>query len=277
MGATGRADRLDFQYSLDATSLSNGTWTDVDALDFSSPFTTTVGQTNSSDPALQSTRNSSIGGIAVPNGAAFWVRWTSFDASGADDGLAVDSFSLTAFFGDQPPTVVATYPADGGTDTPAGDNLTVTFGEPVTVETGWVSVICDVSGDHDLVVSGGPTTFTLDPVTPFAAGEGCEVFILADGVVDQDGTPDAMLTGYDFSFATRGSTCGGPATKIHDVQGAGSASPMVAATVTLQGIVVGDYRGSSGLSGFFLQEEAADADANAATSEGIFVFKALAA
>ena len=38
------ADRLDFQLSTDATSLSTGTWTDYDALDFSSPtINTTVG------------------------------------------------------------------------------------------------------------------------------------------------------------------------------------------------------------------------------------------
>src|SRR3954470_7684111 len=39
LGATGRADRLDFAYSLDATSLSNGTWVSFDALDFASPIT----------------------------------------------------------------------------------------------------------------------------------------------------------------------------------------------------------------------------------------------
>jgi hypothetical protein len=36
-----------------------------------------------------------IASINIPNGADFWIRWTDFDASGADDGLAVDDFSLT--------------------------------------------------------------------------------------------------------------------------------------------------------------------------------------
>ena len=39
LGTAGRADRLDFQYSLDATALDNGTWTSLDALDFVSPAT----------------------------------------------------------------------------------------------------------------------------------------------------------------------------------------------------------------------------------------------
>lgn len=37
VGAATRSDGLDFQYSTDATTLSNGTWTDVNALDYFNP------------------------------------------------------------------------------------------------------------------------------------------------------------------------------------------------------------------------------------------------
>ena len=68
-----------------------------------------------------------------------------------------------------------------------------------------------------------------------------------------------------------------PNVKIHEIQGNGSASPLVDAVVVIEGIVVGDFQdGASGtngdLNGFFVQEEDADADADPATSEGIFVF-----
>ncbi|MEA4945881.1 MAG: ExeM/NucH family extracellular endonuclease [Propionicimonas sp.] len=67
-------------------------------------------------------------------------------------------------------------------------------------------------------------------------------------------------------------------TKIHDVQGAGAASPKVGQTLTVEGIVVGDHEGASPkLSGFFVQEEDADADADPRTSEGVFVYNASAA
>ena len=64
---------------------------------------------------------------------------------------------------------------------------------------------------------------------------------------------------------------------ISAIQGTGSASAMVGQTVTVRAIVVGDFQTgdadtSRDLRGFFLQEEAADSDDNAATSEGIFVF-----
>jgi len=61
---------------------------------------------------------------------------------------------------------------------------------------------------------------------------------------------------------------------ISAVQGSGTASPVVGQTLTVEGIVVGDFQGGTGvgLGGFFVQEEDADADADPMTSEGIWVF-----
>ena len=39
LGTAARTDRIDFQYSLNATSLTTGAWVDVDALDFTAPAT----------------------------------------------------------------------------------------------------------------------------------------------------------------------------------------------------------------------------------------------
>ena len=96
LGAVTRTDRMDFQYSLDATSLNTGTWVDVDALDFTSPSTAgTSGSRNGNDPAYRASVNGTISGLNLANGATFWIRWQDMDASGGDDGLAVDDFSLT--------------------------------------------------------------------------------------------------------------------------------------------------------------------------------------
>ena len=54
---------------------------------------------------------------------------------------------------------------------------------------------------------------------------------------------------------------------ISTVQGSGDASPLLGATVTVEGVVTAVVS-----NGFYLQEEDADADGDAATSEGIFVF-----
>ena len=101
-GVTSRnaADRLDFQYSTDATDLSTGTWTDVDQLDFNSPnINTTLGALDGNAAENRSNISFTITGLNIPNGATFWIRWNDFNISLSDDGLAVDDFSLTPFTG----------------------------------------------------------------------------------------------------------------------------------------------------------------------------------
>lgn len=55
----------------------------------------------------------------------------------------------------------------------------------------------------------------------------------------------------------------------YGIQGSG-ASAAITGTVTIEGVVVGDFEGTTGLSGFYLQDASGDGDA--ATSDGIFVF-----
>lgn len=97
LGATGRTDQLDFSYSLDATSLATGAWTDIDALDFLSP--TTSGATGALDGNLsdnQALISHTITGLSLAPGASLWFRWSDVEASGSDDGLAIDNLSVTA-------------------------------------------------------------------------------------------------------------------------------------------------------------------------------------
>lgn len=97
-GVTNRnaADRLDFQLSTDATSLTTGTWADYDLLDFSSPIiNTAAGALDGNASSNRTAISSSITGLSISNGASFWIRWVDFNITSADDGLAVDSFSLT--------------------------------------------------------------------------------------------------------------------------------------------------------------------------------------
>ncbi len=100
LGALARVDRLDFQYSLDATSLSTGTWTDVNALDFTAPVTgPTTGALDGNLGTNQTAISSTITGLSIPNGTTFFIRWNDFNPTGSDDGLGVDDFSFTATLG----------------------------------------------------------------------------------------------------------------------------------------------------------------------------------
>jgi hypothetical protein len=97
LGATARVDRLDFQYSTNATAINNGSWTDFDGLDFTAPVTAgVVGALDGNATANRTHLAKIITGLSIANGATVWIRWNSFDAAGNDDGLGIDDFALTA-------------------------------------------------------------------------------------------------------------------------------------------------------------------------------------
>jgi hypothetical protein len=97
LGATGRLDKLDFQYSLDATSLTTGLWLDFDPLDFTAPVTAgTVGALDGNSAPNRTLISATITGLSIAPNATFWIRWLDLNASGSDDGLGVDDFALTA-------------------------------------------------------------------------------------------------------------------------------------------------------------------------------------
>lgn len=92
VGVANRADRIDFKYSLNATSLTTGTFSDVDELDYSNS-----GQATGSG-SLQHSANISykIINLSIAVGGTFWIKFDDYNASGADDGMGIDNFSLTA-------------------------------------------------------------------------------------------------------------------------------------------------------------------------------------
>ena len=167
------------------------------------------------------------------------------------------------------PSVLGTIPADGAASVPVGSDITVTFSEPVNVAGTWFTLSCSVSGAHTATVTGGPTTFTLNPDADFGANDLCTLTILALQVSDQDFdefAPDNLAANFTFTFVTLS-----PAVKVRKIQGAGHISPRNGLIV---GGVVGVVTGKSG-TGFWMQDGAPDADD--ATSEGIFVFSTTAA
>jgi len=66
--------------------------------------------------------------------------------------------------------------------------------------------------------------------------------------------------------------CGDPTTLISAIQGEMDVSPLKGQTVSVEAVVTASFQDSTGLKGFFIQEEAADQDLNANTSEAVFVY-----
>ncbi|WP_020603088.1 ExeM/NucH family extracellular endonuclease [Spirosoma spitsbergense] len=107
LGTASRSDRLDFQYSTNATDLTTGTYVDVDELDFSTPNQTTTGAKDGNAASNRTVITNTITSLSIAPGATFWIRFNDLDATGADDGLAIDDFSITPISA----TPVATFTA----------------------------------------------------------------------------------------------------------------------------------------------------------------------
>lgn len=236
LGATGRADSLRVQYSLDASSLTDtaALWTDVPALDLSSPVTSgAAGKLDGNLAANRTAVSGTITGLNLAPSASVWVRWTDTDIPGAEDGLALDDVTF-AIAGDPPvdvpPTVVAVWPANGATNVGLNAVLSVTFSEEVTLTDPWFTLQCASSGSHTATVSGGPGAYALAPSPAFAANEPCTWTILASGVVDRDGTPDPLAADVVVAFTTA-DPANTPPTVVSTAPADGAANVAIASDV----------------------------------------------
>jgi predicted extracellular nuclease len=175
------------------------------------------------------------------------------------------------------PRIASSFPSNGATFVAKFATLTVTFSEPVIAAGSWYDLTCATSGTHPTTLTGGPTSYTINPTGTFAAGEICSLTVFAANVTDVDvaDPPDLMETNATIMFTVAPDlVCGTADTPIGLIQGTGTTSQMVNSVVEVEGVVVGAYPGNTGFRGFFVQEEDGDQDGNAATSDGIFVFDA---
>jgi hypothetical protein len=105
VGAALRTDKIDFQYSTNATSLSTGTWTNIDSLDYENIAQATAPLSGS---LLHSgIKNYTFGGLNIPAGSNFWIKWTDLDVTGSDDGIGVNNYSIKPCGTISAPTTVA--------------------------------------------------------------------------------------------------------------------------------------------------------------------------
>jgi predicted extracellular nuclease len=285
--AAARDDRMDFQYSLNATDLSAGTYTDVNALDFTNPIktATTAGALDGNNAANRTARSSTITGLSIPNGATFFIRWNDLNASGADDGLAVDDFSVTPRASVNPTFAINDVSQDEGNAGTTAFTFTVSLS--TSTHSGVTFDICTVDGtaqdgdnvgedtDYAAACLGGQTIpngsnsyqFTVN-VNGDATTEPNETFFVnvanVVGATVTDAQGQGTIQNDDLTV-----------TPIHDIQGNGAASPFAGQTVTTTGIVTllrtGTNNGGAANS-FFIQTPDGSVDADPNTSQGLLVF-----
>jgi methionine-rich copper-binding protein CopC len=158
---------------------------------------------------------------AANDQAIVHVRIITTNAGGNDEWVGIDDIAVVAS-PDDAPVVRSTTPAVGATDVAIGSDLTVTFSEPVAAAAGWFTIVCRTSGAHAAGVSGGPTTFTLDPTTDFTHVERCTLTVRATAVTDQDSIdpPDRIALDHVMSFTTTAADDGPAVTATTPADGA---------------------------------------------------------
>jgi uncharacterized protein len=271
LGATGRQDRIDFQYSTNASSLITGTWTDENALDFSSPFTATVGALDGNASPNRTTNITSTITVNIPAGSTFYIRWTDFNASGADDGLSVDDFQLqfTTSGGGDPVAFISSSvnpqePSTNGNfvislNAAAASDITLnyTIGGTATAGTDYTTL----SGTATITATNSTVTIPVAVINDADNDPGETIILtLQAGTGYILGSPISVtLTIADDDFTT---------TNLGTIQGTGlNATP---GNFGIEAIVTAIYPNWSP-AGFYIQESDATADADPLTSNGIYV------
>jgi hypothetical protein len=115
-GSSNTVNEIDaFEYSLDATSLTSGTWVAVSSFDLVEKIisSTTAAALDGNLPENQTAISASITGINWTSGAQIWIRWSDVNDLGSDGICAIDNLVMTVTTGnvtvDPEPT---NYPAD---------------------------------------------------------------------------------------------------------------------------------------------------------------------
>jgi len=136
---------LTFEYSLDATSLTDGTWMPLSTFDLVEKLTATTvaAAVNGNDEANKTNLNAQLT-LSWPANATLWIRWTDKDDTGSDGIYALDDFELTAHTGgvtpvdNIAPALAANpfTPADNAAGVSLSTSLSVTFNENVKTGTG---------------------------------------------------------------------------------------------------------------------------------------------
>src|SRR5204863_233791 len=107
-------------------------------------------------------------------------------------------------------TIFAADVADNDANDPP-DNIVANYvfsftidAAPLTSTRCSVTVGCASTGAHTVSVSGGPTTWSVDPASDFGNGELCTATVFAAEVSDNDSNdpPDNMLANFVWTFTT---------------------------------------------------------------------------
>ncbi len=189
----------------------------------------------------------------------------TFDS--ANEEFAFDQLVISGDIGggDNPPFVTTTNPTDMEIGVSVDSNIIINFSENVDATASAVTIDCGAP----ILFSGLPAMdvnqLILEPSSDLPQSAVCQVTVVANEITDLDGNVDNMSANYQFSFTVISPP---PLVEIFEIQGNGLISPYVDMTVTTENNIVTALSSN----GFFMQTPDNRDDADADTSNAIFVY-----
>ncbi len=278
-GGNATAQSMVLEDGFGSTFATVAAW-NTPGVSFSSPVVGTTAATVDGNVAGRVLVSSTLN-LNWKNNDTLWFRWIDNNDVGNDHGLAIDDLSISATVTSTLPTVSIAATANAAEQGTANGTFRIS-------RTGATTSALVVP--YSVATGTGQATPTADYTalsgTATIAAGNLFVDVIVTPVDDTsfEGNEDVTLTltapsGYNLGTATAkvmivdNDVPASPITLIHDIQGSGSTfNTAFGGTRTIEGIVVSKFSGTGTLQGFYVQEEDADADTNALTSEGIFVF-----
>jgi len=97
--ASSYANTLYFEYQVGATvtDITAGVWTSFSSLDFTNLQNSTAGAIDGNSASNQTAFSNVKLTVSIPAGYEIMLRWRDVDDTGADHGLGIDNFSVTAY------------------------------------------------------------------------------------------------------------------------------------------------------------------------------------
>jgi hypothetical protein len=98
-GDADTVNEVTFAYSLSATDINTGTFSDVAALSFTNPNVAADPNNTALDgnaPGNKVALSGMVSGLSWSPGETLWLRWTGTEVGGQDNGLAIDDLTFSA-------------------------------------------------------------------------------------------------------------------------------------------------------------------------------------
>lgn len=177
-----RLDSTIFSYNVGVDSIQATGWITVG--NFKTPDTSaaTSGALDGNVAPNNSSVTHTISGLSIDNGATFWIRWSEFNVSGTDDGLAIDDLQVS-FTGavlspcTEPANAVTALTATANSTTSISGSFTATSADAYLVlldSNATVPTVMDAStyavnttvGTATVIANGTGTTFSKSGLVP---------------------------------------------------------------------------------------------------------------